>query len=338
LLNQSTSSFVSHDLVKDSVFGKFAGPSGSFLSVPLLVRDQTIGRLNFYNHRPARFSLPKMFRKRDAELAVMLAQQAALLLDNCGLVDQLDSRNRQFQATLPTLQSAQNELIQKEQLSAIGEMASMVAHDMRSPLTTVLGYAGMIRDMELSEAEIEEFTTTIAEQVDQINQMAQNILDFSSGDSNLNKELIAPDVLIGELMRQLRIEFRQQPGLELSCGTICRQPLRIDLEKMMRCLLNLVRNAAEAVEGNGRVVVSCRSCEAGAELVVADNGPGIPEEIRGKLFQPFATYGKAKGTGLGLAIVRKIVQDHGGKIRLESEMGHGTTFIITLPVAETPAR
>ncbi len=333
VLNQSTSSFLSNDLARDPVFGRFSGPAGTFLSVPLIVRDQTIGRLNCYNGKRPCLTPPAGFQKRDAKLVAVLAQQTALLLDNTRLIDRLKGQNQQLQATMDTLQATQNELIQKEKLSAIGEMASMIIHDMRSPLTAVLGYAGMIGEMDLSKAELQEFTATIADQVNRINQMAQQILDFSRGNGRLNLALVSTDVLLGDLMRQLQTEFRQQETLEFSCEISCHQPLEVDREKMLRALLNLARNAAEAMEAKGRVAVSCRPGRTGVELAVSDTGAGIPEEISSRLFQPFATYGKAKGTGLGLAIVKKTVRDHGGDIRVESEAGRGATFIISLPAA-----
>ena len=113
-----------------------------------------------------------------------------------------------------------------------------------------------------------------------------------------------------------------------------------DQHKIQRALHNLARNAAEAFAGKPgtlTIKVDRRPTDNALIITVSDDGPGISEEIRGRLFESFATYGKAGGTGLGLAIVRKIVLDHGGTIDVESEPGKGAVFVIRLPLAAAAA-
>jgi len=112
-------------------------------------------------------------------------------------------------------------------------------------------------------------------------------------------------------------------GDELGC---------FDAGKLERVMLNLLFNACEAVPASaGRVEVTSHASELGIEIRVADNGPGIPDAIRDVLFQPFASYGKAKGIGLGLTAVHKIMQDHGGQVSVERTGPEGTVFRLSLP-------
>jgi signal transduction histidine kinase len=113
--------------------------------------------------------------------------------------------------------------------------------------------------------------------------------------------------------------------------------LTLDEARLARCLANIVKNAIEALGDEGTITIEFR--EAGTELQVSisDSGPGIPEAIRSRIFEPFVTYGKKNGTGLGMAIAKSTVDAHGGRIWLESEIGIGTTFHVVLPKHFDPA-
>jgi signal transduction histidine kinase len=109
-----------------------------------------------------------------------------------------------------------------------------------------------------------------------------------------------------------------------------------DPKKLERALFNLLLNACESVTGNtGRIDIDLAEIPGGVEIRVADNGHGIPESIRGKLFEPFVSYGKENGTGLGLTVVQKIVQDHGGDVAVEKTSNEGTVFRLVLPLASS---
>jgi len=113
--------------------------------------------------------------------------------------------------------------------------------------------------------------------------------------------------------------------------------LTLDEARLTRCLANIIKNAKEALGDEGTITIQFR--EAGSELQVSisDSGPGIPESIRSRIFEPFVTYGKKDGTGLGMAIAKSTVDAHGGRIWLESETGKGTTFHVVLPKNFNPA-
>jgi signal transduction histidine kinase len=109
-------------------------------------------------------------------------------------------------------------------------------------------------------------------------------------------------------------------------------PILVDVDRMKRAILNIASNAADAMDPGGVFTMSSALASESVEIILADTGVGIPPELQSQVFEPFFTHGKARGIGLGMAITRKIVEDHGGRIRLESQPGHGTRFIVSLPV------
>ena len=128
-------------------------------------------------------------------------------------------------------------------------------------------------------------------------------------------------------------EYLHQNGIVLEIRP-ADVPIHVDLNKLLRVLQNLVYNAADALKDRaGRIVISGRCADGAAEICVQDNGPGIPEDIKQRLFEPFVTSGKKGGTGLGLAIAKSIVEAHHGQIRCESTPGSGAAFYVRLPHA-----
>ena len=136
-------------------------------------------------------------------------------------------------------------------------------------------------------------------------------------------------------MASLRWPSAWKPYVELQ-GEMSLEVLA-DERRMSRVLVNLIRNAVEAMEGMGRVEVRAQAVGSMVRIEVADNGPGIPVTIRDQVFEPFVTAGKRGGTGLGLAIVKRVVENHGGHVTFQTESGVGTRFILDLPAADHPA-
>jgi signal transduction histidine kinase len=113
--------------------------------------------------------------------------------------------------------------------------------------------------------------------------------------------------------------------------------LTLDETRLTRCLANIIKNAKEALGDEGTITILIRDAGSQLNISISDDGPGIPELIRGRMFEPFVTYGKEHGTGLGMAIAKSTVDAHGGRIWLESEAGKGTTFHVELPKHVDPA-
>ncbi|HUT73858.1 MAG TPA: HAMP domain-containing sensor histidine kinase [Armatimonadota bacterium] len=230
----------------------------------------------------------------------------------------------------------------QERLALIGRMASGIAHDIQNTLTAIRGSVPLLAEHDLPPEQREEFAAMLVESVQRIADMARDLLEFARGEqAQLELRVMSVDDYLAGLRPQLERDFRES-GVGISFRLDCPHPVRIDPGRMNRVIFNLAANARDAMGAGGVCAVSSR-CERGyAEIRCSDTGPGIPAEMEGKLFRPFASHGKSYGTGLGLAICKQIVEAHGGTIEAHSETGKGATFIIRLPLAgpatETPGR
>lgn len=224
----------------------------------------------------------------------------------------------------------------EERLSTIGQLLSSVLHDLKTPMTVVQGYAQLL--VGEPEKEVRQgYSDAILRQVRFVGAMTREVLAFARGERTVLVGKVYLHKFFGEVQEQLERELRDR-GIQVRLELNDRGIGHFDQQKIERAVHNLARNAAEAFgEAGGNVTIGVErrkptSPEDGGALLVTftDDGPGIPEEIRGRIFESFTTHGKKGGTGLGLAIVRKIVEDHGGTVSVESEPGH-TVFTIVLP-------
>lgn len=222
----------------------------------------------------------------------------------------------------------------QERLSTIGQFLSGVLHDLKTPMTVISGYVRLIAD-EGDEERRREFADTILRQVQLLNTMTRETLAFARGDKKLWVRKVYLYKFFEEVTEQLRRELSERQ-IDVRLELRDRGVAHFDEQKILRAVHNLARNAAEAIgEDGGTFMISVdRSDDGSIALTFTDDGPGVPEEIRERLFDSFTTHGKREGTGLGLAIVRSIVEDHGGRISVESEPGH-TVFTILLPQPKT---
>lgn len=236
--------------------------------------------------------------------------------------------------------AAEEKLVAAERLQMVGQVASSIIHDLKNPMQVILGNLEFLNAEGLASEKRKRYCETIDKQVERMLGMCQEILDFAKGEVSLSLESVNLLELCKEMVETYERPFAAS-GVRLSFeGRLeeSRSPfVMADRERIWRVLTNLIGNAKEAMPSGGEIQVSVVVSLQEAKVEVCDNGPGVPEEIREKLFDPFFTHGKAKGTGLGLSIVKKIVEAHGGKIDLSPETGAGTTFKIVLPVQAPPA-
>jgi PAS domain S-box-containing protein len=233
---------------------------------------------------------------------------------------------------LTELATLQRQMQLRENLAALGELSAGIAHEFKNALATISGYAQMIRG-EKAEGEAGEYAGLILEQTRNITHVVSEFLRYARP-IEIPQEAVALDALIERVVAELR---ESMPGVGIavkgSFGQVTGE------EGFLRqALLNLVRNAAEAGAesgGGGQVFLEGRVSEGAEgpaqEIVVRDNGAGIPAEALGKIFVPFFTT-KAGGTGLGLAVVQKIIVQHGGTVQARNRAEGGAEFIVTLPV------
>ncbi len=228
------------------------------------------------------------------------------------------------------LHSLRESLLKRERLSAIGEMMSTIVHDLRSPLNNIYGFLELILDDRTTPEERNEYADIIRLEIQTIANMTREVLDFAKGKSNI----LPRKVSVKEILQRFELEARQlfrNSNIRFSMENQARKLLFADLEKFTRVLYNIAKNAKEAMGKEGQFTLKAYDEDGKVVFELADTGPGIPEEIRHRLFESFVTSGKATGTGLGLAIVKKIVEEHKGEIELKTKVGKGTTFFIKLP-------
>jgi signal transduction histidine kinase len=252
--------------------------------------------------------------------------------------DEVAELTRSFVMMRRTLQSAQQELLQAERLATIGRMASTVSHDLRHSLTTILAYAEFLSEGRLTESRRVQFYGEIRQAVNQMTDQLRALLEFSKA-KTVNRPVhgnIAPVIQRAVHGVKARPAFSK---IQVMTSFEAGSEGWFDPGSLERVFHNLLLNACEAVPPeSGRVEVTTHQTPAGLEIRVADNGNGIPMEIRDKLFQPFVTSGKDNGIGLGLATVHKIVQEHGGQVSVEHTGVDGTVLRILLPVVAVEAR
>jgi signal transduction histidine kinase len=237
---------------------------------------------------------------------------------------------------------------EKDRLAVLGQMAAGLAHEIRNPLGAIKGAAQLLADPP-PDASIDpasrEFLGIILEEVDRLDRVVGSVLDLARPHEG---GAVVPTDVNAVVRRTLQI-VSAEPGSEELKFEVTLDPslprVAIDAEQLRQVLMNLLRNASQAMKGRGKVAVSSRvrfgrgtrsgspaSDEPFVEITVADNGPGISEKVLENLFMPFFTT-KEKGTGLGLAISQRIVQGAGGRIDVRSYEGKGSTFSVVLPAA-----
>ena len=242
------------------------------------------------------------------------------------VADQLAEANR-------NLQQAEEAVRRSDRLAALGQLAAGLAHELRNPLGTIRASAEMLTGSVASENEVaREVAGFIAEEVDRTNSLVTRFLDFVRP-----LELRpAPADLAQVLDRSVAMVEREAAARAV---TVYKNyspdipPFPLDAELMERVFYNLLANAAQATAPGGAVTVKTRPVDGNAEISVIDRGEGIDPKLIDSIFNPFFTT-KPDGVGLGLAICSKIVDQHGGRIAVESQPGKGSVFRVYLPLAE----
>jgi GAF domain-containing protein len=223
-----------------------------------------------------------------------------------------------------------DERARQDRLSTIGQLLSGVMHDLRNPLTVISGYSQlMVKEPDAGKRR--EICEELVKQFELVNAMTREVLDFARGKVQVLRRRVYVGRFVEEVAEALRREL-VPAGVELRVRVTCEGAARFDEVKLRRALVNVARNAAQAMREGGRFSLHV-SRDRGGRLVfrMSDTGPGVPEEIRARLFQSFATHGKEDGTGLGLAIVKRIAEEHGGTAECRTRTGKGTTFIVAIP-------
>jgi signal transduction histidine kinase len=217
--------------------------------------------------------------------------------------------------------------------SDVSRRVALICHDLRLPLAGILANAEFLTQLDISEAERNEFYQEIRWSVERMNELVTSLFECAK-----DRDTFRPGVwnIVDTVKRAMRMtsvkqEFRRITIKHHHRGSAVGW---FDSNRLERAVANLVLNACNAVSpDSGLIVVTTVGDRACLQIGVWDNGPGIPPTIQDSVFEPYVSYGKAEGSGLGLTIAKKIVEDHGGEIFLDGKRGTGTFFKIVIPFA-----
>jgi signal transduction histidine kinase len=243
-----------------------------------------------------------------------------------------------FNRMRASLLRTQQELLEAERLATIGRMASSISHDLRHSLAAVVANAEFLLEARLSSEQREELYQEVRIAVNQMTELIDSLLEFSRTRESLRLTYGNVKESVERVVQAIRTHPRFHPAsISIRQEGDCNG--WFDTKKLERALYNLLLNACEATSGeDARINIELMQVADGVQIRVSDNGRGIPESIRDKLFEPFVSVGKENGTGLGLTVVQKIVQDHGGDIVVENTSQMGTVFRLTLPLSSSSAK
>lgn len=301
-----------HPLYQDWKWG------GGIVGLPLKVGQRVVGVMN------VAFFCPHTFSEEELRVLELLADQAAVAIENARLYSDL---RRQMEK----LQNAQIQLVQSARLAAVGELAAGVAHELNNPLTSILGFTELLLEDIPPQSPIRPDLERIAAESQRARDIVRGLLDFSR-EVQPQKGLADLGEIVRRTLNLLRLRLEKK-------GVVIEEeyapdpvPVLVDRGQIEQVFQNLLNNALQAMPHGGKL--SIRTFREGQEAAVAfsDTGLGIPPEVREHLFEPFFTTHPERA-GLGLSISLGIVQEHGGRITVESRPGQGSTFTVWLPAS-----
>jgi signal transduction histidine kinase len=263
-------------------------------------------------------------------LSILRSVSDMVRKSNQSFVDDLRQRNRELEAAYSELKAAQEELIRSERFSNLGKFSSMIIHDIRNPLSVLKSYAEMISISYEDPDRVRKYAGNIAREVDRLNSLAGELLDYSRGEIRLEMQAVN----IPDFLKRVETYVRdrmQSRSIELVVSSEVDHPVIMDEERMLRVILNLADNARKAMSSGGRFEVTVTGDGEMVRFGVSDTGEGMPPDVLEHIFEPFYSKSQSGGTGLGMVIVKNVVEAHQGSLRVDSGPKEGTTVTITLP-------
>jgi PAS domain S-box-containing protein len=299
----------------------------AFVAVPLVTDGKPVGLLLADNAITRR-----AITDEDVDILELLGLQAAQALARAHLTEELARQVASLEAATRELRRNQERMVLSERLTAIGEMAARVAHEIRNPLVAIGGFArSLLAGKAEQDAATRESLEIIVNEVRRLENIVKEVLEFSHP---------APPKIGSVALKRLAEEALDLLGWELDhAGVVARveeapdtPPAAADSDQVFHAVINVLRNAVHAMPQGGELVVRLRAVPYGVEMAVVDTGVGMSAEVLKHAQEPFYTT-KTNGSGLGLTIASQIARDHSGEIRIESREGLGTTVALRFPAA-----
>jgi two-component system sensor histidine kinase HydH len=279
------------------------------------------------------------YTDRELHSAVVLGLQLASLLERTGLYAESKRLYADLKQSYDDLGRTQAELVRHERLAALGELAAVMAHEVRNPLGVIFNSLSTLRRLVRPSEDVDLLLNMVGEEADRLDRIVNDLLDFARPFELSRRAVPVAPIIASAIEAATR-------ALPANCSVAMEvapalSPFAVDAHLLRQALVNLVLNALQAMPRGGRVLVrvSSDTCADSRWLVidVVDEGAGLHPKAAEKLFQPFWTT-KATGTGLGLAVVKRIVDAHYGQVTARSNEGLGTTFTLRIPDIESPAQ
>ena len=302
----------------------------SLVVIPLLVKEKALGAIAADS-----VESNKSITKEALESMMAFAQQAGLAIHNAFMYQELKTFSRQMeekiQKTTADLSKTEAQLIRSEKLAALGQLAAGIAHEIRNPLTSINILIHSLTENLSSGNSQKEDLKVIEEEIHRINEIVDQFLRFAKPAPPLLKKADVISIF-EETLQLLRPQIEKQ-GIVIQKEFQPLPPILMDREQMKQVILNLLLNAVQAMPKGGHLSVKGHipKGDRWIKLSIQDSGVGISGEDINKLFDPFFS-AKEGGMGLGLSIAHRIIDQHHGKIEVESTPGEGTLFTVWLPI------
>lgn len=300
--------------------------SDSFAVVPLNTRERALGVL-VVDNRITGIGIGDA----DVQMLKVFANHAGVALENSQLRESLERRLEELALLNRKMKESQERLMHAERLSVIGEMAARIVHEVRNPLVSIGGFARMLKRGFDVEDPRTDYLRIIADEVARLERIIQELLDYSRPQNRVDVREVDPVDLVREVVEMATIEAAEHGVKVEQTHDRGIGAVRIDPDKTRQVLLNIVRNALDAMVGSGSLRVETKRLDDERfRVTIADSGPGIPPERRQEVFEPGFTT-RQDGTGFGLAIAKRLIDLQGGQIALRDSVPGGCTFDIVLP-------
>jgi signal transduction histidine kinase len=289
----------------------------NFVIVPLILRSQGIGVFVIHTEKAQ-----QEFSNQDIQLLSVLANQAAVGVENWRTYQQLLKANEELKAS-------QAQMVQAAKLAAIGELAAGIAHEIKNPLQVLMLHLELVQ----AGRPLPNWIDMFSKQLKRLSDITLRLMNFSR---NVSEEVATEPINVNKALEDIVMMVQHEfEGNGIAMDLRFGEELPAvggNANYLQQVFLNLLINARDAMPKGGTISITTSLTGYHVSVRIGDTGCGIPKELQEKIFKPFFSTKGEKGTGLGLAICSKIIAQHKGELRVESEIGKGTAFTIFLPV------